>query len=139
MHVCVSAIVPFTHQKNPPFQEKTHLTSIPPQRKRAIVRPVGAEAQPLPHHRAVRRQIRSARQHGPLLIVPSLARVRTLGEDGDDGPVVELEGFGLEVAEGDGFVEVGPVDALEGTDGLGGSGGVVVVGVGERAAWNLSV
>jgi hypothetical protein len=35
-----------------------------------------------------------------------------------------LKGLSLEVTEGDGLVEVGVVDALEGADGLGG-GGVV--------------
>ena len=53
-------------------------------------------------------------------------------QHGDDVPGVEFEGFGAEVAEGERFVEVRAVDALEGADGLGG-GSVVVEGVWECA------
>jgi hypothetical protein len=51
-------------------------------------------------------------------------------------PGVEFEGLGFEVAEGDGFVVVGRVDALEGTDGLG-CGVVVVEVVGSGAVLGL--
>lgn len=50
--------------------------------------------------------------------------------DRDDVPFFELEGFDLEVAEGDGLVEVGAVYALEGTYALG-SLMMVVEGVGQ--------
>jgi len=56
-----------------------------------------------------------------------------LSEDGDDSPGVCLEGPGFEIAEGDCFVEVGVVDALEGADGLGVRGVVSkIVGYGTK-------
>ena len=47
-----------------------------------------------------------------------LTRIGALGENGYHTPRFQLEGFDLELAERERFVEVGAVDALEGTDGL---------------------
>ena len=90
-----------------------YLFSIRIQRKGAIVRPISTETESLPHHRAIRGQIGAAAQHRALDVVLRLTRIGALREHGNNVPGFELEGFGVEGAEGYGFVEIGSVDSLE--------------------------
>ena len=116
------------HKKDP-----THLSSIRRKSKRAIIPPVRREAKPLPYYRSIGREIRPAHEPCSLSIILRLARVGALREHGDDISSVEFDGLGLEVTEGERFIKVGAIDALEGTDSLRGDR-VVVVRVWKSAA-----
>lgn len=105
------------------------LQSLRPQSKGSVIRSVRAESKAFPYDRTIRCLIHATVQQGALLVILALAGVDRLGNNWDDVPDVQLEWFRVEITEGDGFVEVRAVNALEGQNGL---GFAEVVGIGVR-------